>query len=60
MTGRDTFKERHTKPIKIGESDIDVSIRFLLSDPCKISFCFIDLTLCAYIFLFLGKAECLL
>ncbi|XP_026562290.1 pleckstrin homology domain-containing family A member 7 isoform X6 [Pseudonaja textilis] len=26
MTGRDTFKERHVKPIKIGESDIDVKL----------------------------------
>ncbi|XP_070620374.1 pleckstrin homology domain-containing family A member 7 isoform X11 [Erythrolamprus reginae] len=26
MTGRDTFKERHGKPIKIGESDIDVKL----------------------------------
>ncbi|XP_025030202.1 pleckstrin homology domain-containing family A member 7 isoform X1 [Python bivittatus] len=26
MTGRDTIKERHAKPIKIGESDIDVKL----------------------------------
>lgn len=33
MTGRDTLKERSTKPVKIAESDIDVSIKKHFSKP---------------------------
>lgn len=34
MTGRDTLKERNTKPVKIAESDIDVSVKHHSSASC--------------------------
>lgn len=36
MTGRDTLKERSTKPVKIAESDIDVSIKYHFRSSCTI------------------------
>lgn len=46
MSGRDTLKERSTKPVKVAESDIDVSISrhfrnsgVVLAICCTVNFC---------------------
>lgn len=44
MTGRDTLKERSAKPVKVAESDIDVSIKHHFSASCTdLSISFVQL-----------------
>jgi len=39
VTGRDALKERSTKPVKIAESDIDVSIKYHFRTSCIVLSC---------------------
>lgn len=41
MTGRDTLKERSSKPVRIAESDIDVSIKHHCRPSCVVLFAYV-------------------
>lgn len=48
MSGRDTLKERSTKPVKVAESDIDVSISHCFRNWCCFGHLLVLLIVCIY------------
>lgn len=54
MSGRDTLKERSTKPVKVAESDIDVSISATASETLVLFWPFVGTANCLHLLFSLG------